>query len=136
MSASNIAVKTLLAASPVVAIVGQRVYPIFAPEAAKLPHIVVHLIHEENNDNLEGAMQYSRSRVSLEIRTAGDVPALDTLGPLVIAAMQRMNYSIASHTVSSISKEGTDITDASDLTGANGVPQVTRRIMDFSIWWR
>lgn len=136
MTAINIATKTLLAAAPVTAIVGQRIYPVFASEGAKLPHIVVHLIHEEDNDNLVGAMKYRRSRVSLELRTAGDIPTLFTLAPLVITAMQdKINYSIAGCTAT-ISKEGTDITDASDLTGADGVPQVTRRIMDFSIWWR
>jgi len=136
MSAVNIATQTLLAAQPVKDIVGQRVYPVYAPQGAKLPHIVIHLIHEEDPDFLSGASRYRNSRVSLELRTAGDIPGLFTLAPVVLNAMQnKANYSIAGYTAT-ISKEGTDQTDASDLTGANGVPQVTRRIMDFYIWWR
>lgn len=136
MSSLNIAVKTLLATSAVTAIVGQRVYPIFAPQNAAFPHIVVYLVAEDEEDLLTGASQLREGRVTIESRTAGDVPVLATLGEAVIDAMRdRVEYAIASCIVTT-RKAGTDETDASDQTNAQGYPSVVRRITDFYLFWR
>lgn len=136
MSAINIVVKTLLADSSVTAVFGQRIYPVFVPQAAGPRHILVYLVHEEDPDLLAGAGNYRRSRVTVEIRTPGEVPTLFTGSAAVIAALQnKVNFAIAG-CVATISKEGTDETDASEDTSPSGVPFVVRRIVDFIVWWR
>lgn len=140
MKVVNATVKTLLATSAVTAIVGQRVYPLFAPQNAGWPHIVVHLISEEREAMLGGAesAMWSTGRVSVEsrCRDAGGVPQLNTLGEAVIDALKdRVNYTVTPYIVT-IRKEGTDETDASQAVGNEGTPDTVRRITDFYVNWR
>lgn len=136
MSGLNITVKTLLGNVIVTGIVGQRIYPLFAPQGAAMPNIVVHLIHEDDPDLLQGAGKYPESRVSVESRTAGNIPVLGTLGQAVIDAMQdKTSYAIA-NCIATIRKEGSDETDSSIETNALGTPDSVRRITDFYVRWR
>ena len=136
MSGINITTKTLLASPAVTLVVGQRIYPLFSPQGAALPNIIVHLISEPDHNMLSGAGKYYESRVSVECRTAGNVPQLFGLANAVIAAMQdKIEYGIAS-CVATIRKEGSDETDSSDEANAQGTVDSVRRIIDFYIHWR
>ena len=139
MHAVNAVTKTLLATSGVTTIVGTRIYPLFAPQNAGWPHIVVYLVSEEREAMLAGAesAKWSQARVTVESRVnGGNVPQLNTLGEAVIDALKnRVNYSVSPYIVT-IRKEGTDETDASEAAGQTGTPDVLRRITDFYLNWR
>lgn len=136
MSSINIATKTLLAHAPVTAIVGQRVYPVFIPQNAKFPLIRVSLVSEPEWEMLAGGSQIREGRVAIESVTDGNVPQLFTLSEAVIDAMRdRVEYAIAG-CIATMRKAGSDETDHSDETNAQGVPSSVRRITDFYIVWR
>lgn len=135
MSTINIAVKTLLSHAPLVAQVGQRVYPIAVPQNAVLPYCVVHQISESEEDMLQGASQLRDGRVSIETVT-GSTATVGAIGELVIDAMRdRVEFPIAS-CIATTRKAETDETQASDQFGANNQPTASRRITDFYIFWR
>lgn len=137
MSALNITIQTLLAEDDVTDVAADRIFPIFYPQAAGLPGIVVRLIAENDPDNLGGAWKRPESRVSIECRAEGGrVDQLYALAEAVINAMQdKTEYPIAS-CIATIRKEGTDESDSSEQVTAHGYPEVIRRIIDFYVVWR
>lgn len=139
MSGLVIASKTLLANAGVTAIVGSgnsaKIYPIASSQTAGMPVIVLHLIHEDEEKLLAGSSEWPVSRISVECR-ASTPPAVDILGKAVIAAFRNKHrYAIGGYEAT-FSKEGSDVTDASEETNTGGLPAVFRRIIDFHIRWR
>ncbi len=137
MKSVNIAVQILLADPAVSAIVGDRVHPVFPPQNSPLPHIVVGLISEKEEDMVSGASQLHDGRVSIESR-CGDVDTLSVLGELVNDAMRdKIELSIpVTGCIVTTRKAATDETDYGNQTGSQGNPSYLRRITDWYCFWR
>ena len=134
MSALAITVKTLLADSTLTPIVGNRIYPIFAPPDAKIPNIVVHLVGEEEEELLQGASIWPEARVSIECRS-DSAPQVDRVAQRIIDWLRdKRNYEVFGHEAT-FRKEGSDVTDSSDEI-SKGAPYVSRRIIDFYLRYR
>lgn len=139
MSALSLTIQTLLAGSGITALAGQRIYPVYAPQNAGYPNVVVHLIHSDEEVLLQGATQWPNARVSIECRGAGDTPLpdADRLAEAVVNWLRDKHlYTGVSGYEATFLKEGSDETDASDENDAGGNPSVVRRILDYYVQYR
>lgn len=135
MSALTIAIKTLRAGTGVTAIVGERIYPVAAPQNAGYPNVVVHVIHQAEDTLLQGATQWPLSRISVECRESSlnndnPVPTMDRLAEAVVDWLRDKHLYIIDGCEVEFQKEGSDETDFSENV-TNGYPTVFRRIIDF-----
>lgn len=137
MTAMTIAIKTLLAGSGVTELVGQRIYPVFAPQAAALPNIIVHRISDNEEVLLQGASQFPEARISIECRATGadGAKSADMIGEAVVNWLRDKHLYSIDGAVATFRRTGTDETDASEQAD-QGVPSSTRRIIDFYVRYR
>ena len=114
------------------------VYPIVIPQDAKLPCLVVTLVHEDQQIVIERAQNGFRSRVSVACHGA-DPDATNDLGEAVKRSLEtvihRQIMTDASppqvQTVATVMKAGSDMFDYDDSR------TVFRRTIDFHLnWWR
>lgn len=137
MSGLAIAVQAALAESVITQLVADRVYPIYAPQNAGLPHIIVHKIAEQEPYMLDGATSWPSSRVSYEVVSSGNPAEADRICQVVNDALKvifRATYT--SGVEVTFTKEGTDETDSGNETLPSGFSIGARRIIDFYIRWR
>lgn len=136
MSGLAIAVQAALAESAITALVGQRIYPIYAPQNAGLPYIVVHKIAEEEEKLLDGASNWPVSRVSFECVSEGDAAVADRIGQVLNDQLKIIHRATYAGFEATFTKEGTDETDSGNETLPSGFSIGARRIIDFYIRWR
>lgn len=135
MSAVQIVITKLLAASAVTAITSTRVYPILAPQTAITPQIVVHLIDNDDGAHLNGANKYYRSIVQVDSNVADSISGaagkmLD-LGETVIDVLNGViKETVAGFKDVDIFLGDSDFTEY--LNDRNAHSRVTR----FSVQWR
>jgi hypothetical protein len=128
--AVTIAVKALLAASGVTALVSTRIEPDMVPQATVLPCIRVYLVAEESNTSLEQDHGPYVARVTVEAyaETSREVHAI---AEAVKAAFETVrNQTIATKNVS-IWRQGTDASFYDPAPAG-----VFRRATDFMVGWK
>ncbi len=145
MSALTIAVKTLMQSPEVMGIVQSddatraRIYPARAPQSAAYPNIVIHLIHQAEEDLLLGASQWPVARISIECRASSSngepISEADRLAEKVVDWLRDKTRYVIDGCSVEFTKEGTDETDTSE-TSTRGIPDVARRIVDFYLRYR
>lgn len=90
MSAISIVTQKLLASPDVVDIVGDKIYPIMAPQNETRPYIVLHIIDNDDTPVLAGAGKYYRTIIQCdsycELSPAGATQVI-ALGDAVIDAL-------------------------------------------------
>lgn len=128
-------VQALLSSADVGTFAGDRITPIFVGQQVGYPNIVVHLIHELDPVLLCGPTHWPESRVSIELRTEGDAPALAQGARAVVMSLHGNTFYIAGYSATFL-KEGTDVTDAAPSTNTQSEPTVIRRIIDFKLRWQ
>ncbi|MCW5697374.1 MAG: DUF3168 domain-containing protein [Bauldia sp.] len=128
MSATQIAVKALLAVTGVTAIVGQRVTAVRVPVGSALPAVVVNAISDVEVYTLGGAGGYPEARVSIECIAESPAGA-DVLGNAVVAGLKDFATTVGGFHATFF-KEGTDVFDESPEHST------VSRIIDFAIRWR
>lgn len=134
MSALTITVQMLLAGSGVTGRVGTHVYPGQPPQGVAGNCIVVHLVGQEEEELLQGASQWPEGRVSIECRAATLLDA-DKTAEAVIAWLRDKDRYPINGVRATFRKEGSDETDGSPET-TQGVPTVSRRIVDYYVRWK
>jgi hypothetical protein len=137
MSSLSLTIKTLLAGTEVTDLVEQRIYPVQAPQDAGYPNIVVYRTSEDEEELLAGASQYPEARISVECRASGSNPDADAdrLGEAVVAWLRdKVRYAIGGCAVE-FRRQGSDETIPS-RQARDGIPVVSRRIIDFYVRWR
>lgn len=129
MSAIALTIHALLQSPLLAPIVGDRIYPVFLPQEAAQPAIVVRSISDTEEILLQGATQWPVGRVSIEIVSMQVNVALEA-GEIVVDWLRdKDRYPMTLAGVDyevEFTKEGTDVTDADEGT-------VARRIIDFYI---
>lgn len=134
MSATQIAIHLLLDDPSVVNLVGDRVFPVAAPQVENQPYIAVSLVWEEQESVLAAHRDTFISRVSFAC-VANSLALADTIGEAVKGAMTDVvNVAVLNATGESIGdatawKDGTDMTDFTDDRS------VFRRLLDFRLRW-
>lgn len=87
MSALPIIEAILSAASPVTALLGDRIFYVIAPQGAVRPYAVLLQATESDEHLLQGAAQFPES--SINVVVYGDTyPAIEKAGDAVVAALQ------------------------------------------------
>lgn len=132
MSALTATVKMLLAGSGVTALVGQRIVPGVPPQDfLLLTCICVHLLHDEEEELLQGASQWPEARVSIECRAA-TLNDADKIGEAVVNWLRDKDRYLIDGVRATFRKEGSDETDGSEES-TQGAPTVSRRILDYYV---
>ena len=135
MKSVEIVVATLKANAPLVALVDDQIYGVNVPIDAPIPHIIVHLIYDDEEVLLQGATQWPQARVSIESR-GNTVKEMSSVSNAVNDWLRDKHlYQIIGYETT-IRKEGTDATDSSSQTAGTAGPDVTRRIVDYYVRYR
>ena len=128
MSGLKAVIDILKADAGVIAIAGDRIFPVHLPTAARPPAIVVHRVASTESYLIQNAGGYPRETISVESLATSEETA-ENLRLAVIEALKDFNGTIGALNVKCI-KDGTDVTDASEEYGTS------RRITDFGVWVR
>ena len=137
MSALRIVTILLRTDAALAGIVGDRIYPVVAPQEAARPYIVASLIGEDDFHILTGSGGFWASRVEVQA-IADSAAAVDALGETikdVLGDVTARNVADGGSppdftALANVLKQGSDVTDYSDDR------TVFRRIIDFSVHWR
>lgn len=130
-NALEIVSAALLASGDVTALVGQRVYPVLAPQNALFPNIVITLISDNDDQMLSGAAKLPESRVSVISRGTDATEMMDVADAVKLALRDIIHQSIG--TISTdvcIWKSGTDATTVFDD------PPCYEQTTDYMVRWR
>lgn len=106
-----IAIQALLGDINVTGVVGQRIYPVEAPQGAEPPNIVVHMIAEPVDPLL--CEDAPVTRVQIDCRGASATEAV-TLGETVKTALSLVVNQTVAGRRATFSKEGSDATGKKD----------------------
>lgn len=138
MTAMSVSIKMLLAGSGITALVGQRIYPVFAPQNAAYPNIIIHNIFGAEEELLQGATQWPEARISVECRGGNADPAdeADLVGEAVVNWLRDKDRYSIDGCLATFRKEGTDETDTPGGIIDRGIPVISRRIIDYYVRYR
>ncbi len=136
MSAVLIVSTLLRRDGDVVAIVGDRVFSIVAPQGAPAPHVVLGMSGERDEQILVGAGRYPETRATVACIATTPTAAIE-LGETVKRAIEDINSAVVDNDSpaafrfeATIFKDGADVTDHSDDR------TIFRRVIDFRVRWR
>lgn len=135
MSALQLASEILRQNSTIAGIVGDRVFPLKAPQSAALPHLVLDLLHEGDFKTLGGSgkwfdTKFSVASIAKTAAGANDLAeavkdALDWSGPVSSDGSPSARIGEAQ-----VFKDGPDVFTWSDDVEKH------QRVTDYSIIWR
>jgi hypothetical protein len=119
----------LLAAAPVTALVGQRVYWVDRPQASQLPAIVLQVISDPRPQHLKGFNDLRETRVQMDIfgTSYGQVRALTEAALAAVVAENTSNGLIFNRAL---------VDGARDLGERTETQFIHRHSTDLLIWWQ
>lgn len=133
-NALEIIVSILLDDAGVAALVGNRIYPLLAPQNSVMPNIVITQISDNDPLHLGGASQLPESRVSVVSR-GQTVTEMMNIADAVRAALR----DIIHETVGSSPVLSSDVCvykTAVDITATFDNPTVYEQSVDYMVRWR
>jgi predicted RNA-binding protein Jag len=113
----------------VTSVVGDRIYPLRAPQLSPDGYIIVTQVQEFDPQLLASASEYPQTRIQVECITVNARDVIP-LGEKVKKALQNITNQAVGSWTATVHKIGVDFTDYSDDR------QVCRRVMEFAVRWR
>lgn len=138
MSALTIVTRLLLNASPVTAVVGDKVRSYGAEQGLTTPFLVLNLAGGDDEQMLDGAGKYRAQRVSIEA-ISGNRAQANSLGDLIIDALGDVvkETVFGAGSPAPVIAVDVDVFEAgADLTDSSDDRSTFRRVIDFSVRWR
>lgn len=124
-------VSEVLRANPeVAALVGNRVYPVLAPQGAAFPNIALTLVSDNDDMLLSGAAQFPESRVSVVSRGLTATQMMNIADTVKVALRNITHRTVGDALDVCIHKAGTDFTAAFDD------PLSFEQTTDYMVRWR
>jgi hypothetical protein len=119
----------LLAAAPVTALVGQRVYWVDRPQASQLPAIVLQVISDPRPQHLKGFEDLRETRVQMDIfgTSYGQVRTLTEAALAAVVPENTSNGIIFNRAL---------VDGARDLGERTETQFIHRHSTDLLIWWQ
>lgn len=130
----DIITEILLADAGVVALVGNRIYPLMSPQNSALPNIVVTQVSDNDPMHLAGAARLPESRVSVVSRGATATQMMNVADAVKVALRD-----IIHETVGGSPPLSTDVCvykTAVDITSVFDDPISYEQSVDYMVRWR
>lgn len=134
MSAIPIITQLLLANEDVTDIVGDKIFPIMAPQNTERPYIVLHLVDTEDAEYLYGAARYYRSLVQVDSYTEQTPEGAAQVMRLGDAVIEALNGVVKAKVAGSVDIDV--LLGDTDFTESFLEAQTHRRYTRFTCRWR
>jgi hypothetical protein len=130
----EIVAEILLADSNITALVGDRVYPVMAPQRAVLPNIVITQVSDNDPMHLAGASRLPESRVSVVSR-GGTATEMMNVADAVKAALRDIIHESVGGSPA-LSNDVCVYKTAVDITSVFDDPISFEQSVDYMVRWR
>jgi hypothetical protein len=135
MSIMDLTARLLKRHGAIAANVATRVYPVSAPQQARLPYLLIDLITEAGTYTLAGAARWYEARVSVAVIAEKAIDA-DALGELVRAALEDQYGEILEVGSPSIRLGEAEFRYVTSMFDESEDRSTHRRLLDFETRWR
>ena len=130
----DIVVALLLGDSGVTTLVGDRVYPVLAPQESVLPNIVVTQVSDNDPMHLAGASRYPESRVSVVSRGRTATEMMNLADAVKLALRDIIHQSVGGSPP--FSDDVCVYKTAVDITSVFDDPMSYEQSVDYMVRWR
>ncbi len=135
----EIVVTLLLGDSTITGLVGNRIYPVFAPQQSQLPNIVVTQVSDNDPMHLAGASRYPESRVSVVSRGSTATEMMNVADAVKAALRDIIHAEVGSLPLPSEDTLSSDVCaykTAVDITSVFDDPISFEQSVDYMVRWR